>query len=110
MEVNAPVTTTLENKTPREISCDHCNSFQRLGVDNGNLVCGRCNSVIARRNAEGLLYCKECMEYQQFFEQPPHPMLARDQRNQGYVLGDIVCSCCHFIIAVVREPAAREGC
>src|ERR1044071_8196354 len=58
----------------RETYCDNCKSFQPLAAD-GNLVCGRCGFLIARRNPEGQMYCDNCDAYQPVLHEPLRPPL-----------------------------------
>ena len=90
--------------TQREIYCQHCDSFHLLVVNNANLTCGRCHFVVARTNAEGLMYCEGCEDYQTFFEEILKEPLPSDQFNQRYLIGDLVCEECYSILATVREP------
>ena len=90
--------------TQREIYCQHCDSFHLLVVNNANLTCGRCHFVVARTNAEGLMYCEGCEDYQTFFEETLKEPLPSDQFNQPYLVGDLVCEECYSILATMREP------
>ena len=73
------------------------------------LLCGHCRSVLARRNTQGLMYCEDCGDYRNFFEEPLHAPAPSDEPNHGYVFGDVVCTGCYSIIVTVREAAQRIG-
>ena len=95
--------------TRREIYCrSYCESFQPLITEDGTLLCGRCHSVLVRRNLQGLTYCEDCREYRDAFEEPVHTPLPGDESNRGYVFADVVCNVCNSILATVREPEQGE--
>ena len=60
--------------THREIYCrSYCESFQPLSTGDGTLLCGRCHSILVRRNPQGFVFCEEnCGEYRDVFEEPLH--------------------------------------
>ena len=94
--------------TCREIFCrSYCDSFQPLIIENGTMLCGHCHSVLARRNTQGLMYCEDCREYRDVFEESLHAPVPADERSRGYVFADVVCKHCCSILATVRESKQR---
>jgi hypothetical protein len=88
-----------------EIWCDYCNAFRELNSDGFDLRCKECGCTVARLNFSGLYYCEDCRVYRKAEQEEPHPPLPEDSLNQGYLVGDVVCSHCCGILLVIRVPA-----
>jgi hypothetical protein len=113
----------------QEIYCDYCadfrglpclvndvreealRTFQPFTTDSFTILCGNCGCTVLRLNCHGEMHCEDCSGYQQPSYEELHGPLPSDEDNCGYLVGDVTCSRCASILAVVRErePAAATA-
>jgi Zn finger protein HypA/HybF involved in hydrogenase expression len=95
-----------------EIYCEYCRDFQPFTTDSSSVLCGNCGCTVLRLNWRGeKIYCEDCSGYQQPSYEELHAPVPSDlfyEDNRGYRVGDVICSRCASILAVVRKRANAE--